>query len=180
MAKFMEQLPEALQRFIENQKIFFVATAAADGRINLSPKGLDALRIISPTEVVWLNLTGSGNETAAHLLAVNRITLMFCSFDEKPLILRLYGRAEVIHQNDSEWNKYYSMFPNTPGARQVFKMHIESLQTSCGFGVPLLEFTGHRDQLNKWAEAKGEEVLIAYQREKNAISIDGLETGLPT
>ena len=140
MAKFFDELNEFLIQFIEKQKLFFVATAAADGRINVSPKGYDSLVVLNPNRIVWLNLSGSGNETAAHLRAVNRMTLMFCSFEEKPLILRIYGTADTIHPRDKSWAELAQYFPDHPGARQIFNMSIDSAQTSCGYAVPFYEF----------------------------------------
>lgn len=164
---------------IERQKIFFVATAAKDGRVNLSPKGYDALRILGPKRLAWLNLTGSGNETAAHLLDSNRLTLMFCAFDDPPLILRLYGSANTIHRDESGWSDAYSHFEDFVGARQIFDMHIESIQTSCGFGVPKFEFIGQRSKLLESAEKRGSEGIAEYWEAKNRQSIDGKPTGMP-
>ena len=178
MAKFYDTLSHDLQEFIEAQKIFFTGTAATDGRINVSPKGMDALRVLSPDKLIWLNLTGSGNETAAHIRQVNRITLMWCAFDGKPLILRVYGKATAIHPKDAKWDEYLSQFNETAGARQVFEVHIESVQTSCGFAVPLMEYKEDRPILKDWAEKKGEAGVKEYWEQKNVTSIDGLETGI--
>ncbi|MEL6987628.1 MAG: pyridoxamine 5'-phosphate oxidase family protein [Bacteroidota bacterium] len=158
--------------------MFFVATADQDGRINLSPKGLDSLVVLDPSNVLWLNLTGSGNETAAHLLKVNRMTLMFCSFDEQPLILRLYGTSETFHNKDEEWSDLLSQFPNFLGARNIFKLNIDSVQTSCGFAVPEYTFKGQRSILKDWAEKKGDDGIKQYWKDKNVTSIDGLPTGI--
>lgn len=177
MAKFFDALSPELQSFIKEQHIFFVATAAADGRINLSPKGLaDTFVIINEKRVLWLNLTGSGNETAAHLLQNNRITIMFCSFEGKPLILRLYGTAKMYHERDSEFQEHKHLFPEIPGTRQIVDMTIESVQTSCGYAVPFMDFKEERQQLNAWAEKQGKERIENYWKEKNVKSIDGLET----
>lgn len=182
MAKFFEALSEELTAFIRRQKVFFVATAppGQEGRINLSPKGLDALRVLAPTRVAYLDLTGSGNETAAHLRndPSARITLMFCAFEGKPLILRLYGRGRVIAPDDADWPEVSRHFPALPGARQVIVIDVLSGQTSCGFGVPLYEYAGHRSLLTDWAEKKGEAGLKLYRAEKNARSIDGLPAKL--
>lgn len=178
MAKFYDTLSPTLQEFISSQKIFFVSTAAETGRINLSPKGMDSFRIVNENKVLWLNLTGSGNETAAHLLQVNRMTIMFCAFDGNPLILRLYGTARAIHTQDKDWDQYYAHFNVTAGARQIFEMHIESVQTSCGFAVPLMDYQEDRDILKNWAEKKGEKAIKEYWEEKNVTSIDGLPTGI--
>ncbi len=176
MAKQLPEIDSKLIAFIENQKVFFVATAATDGRINLSPKGMDTLRVLSPKKIVWLNLTGSGNETAAHLLKNNRMTIMFCSFEGKPLILRLYGKAKAYHERDSEFNEYAELFPKLPGTRQFFEMDVEMVQTSCGYEVPFMDFKEERTQLKDWAEKQGEERLENYKKEKNSFSIDGFET----
>ncbi len=178
MAKFYDTLSPELQEFVKEQKVFFTGTAAADGRINVSPKGMDSLRVLDGQKLIWLNLTGSGNETAAHIKQVNRITIMFCAFDGKPLILRIYGSATAIHPRDTLWEQYLSQFDETAGARQIFEVHIQSVQTSCGFAVPLMEYQEDRDILKKSAEKKGEEGIRKYWEEKNVISIDGLETGI--
>ena len=177
MAKFYTALTPELSTFINAQQMFFTASAAASGRINLSPKGLNTLRILGTQRVAYLDLTGSGAETAAHILADGRLTLMFCAFADAPLILRLYGRGRVVQQQASEWPALYAQFPPMPGARQIVVLEIESVQTSCGFGVPLYEFAGERDELVRWAEKKGEDGLRLYRAEKNRLSIDGLPTG---
>lgn len=179
MGKMLQELTPELQAFIEEQKIFFVGTAAADGRINVSPKGMDTLRVLESDKLIWLNLTGSGNETAAHLLKKNRMTIMFCSFEDKPLILRIYGKARIYHQVDAEFKKFISSFPEIAGSRQIIEMQIDSVQTSCGFAVPFFEFKAERTQLQSWAEKQGEKRLQNYRKEKNVVSIDGYETNLP-
>ena len=179
MAKQFREISDRLREFIEAQQLYFVATAARDGRVNVSPKGLDSLRVLSPTQVVWLNATGSGNETAAHVLDTPRMTLMFCSFVREPLILRLYGTARTVHDTDADWAELSALFPHMPGARNIFVLDIDLVQTSCGYGVPEFEFVTQRTMLDTWAEKKGEEGLVAYQQEKNRISIDGFHTGLP-
>lgn len=178
MAAFYDSLDEKLIKFIQQQKIFFVATAAAEGRVNLSPKGYDALKVLGPNRIVWLNLSGSGNETAAHILAVNRMTLMFCSFSGPPNIMRVYGSAKAIHPRDSEWSELISNFDELVGARQLFDVKVESVQTSCGFGVPLFEYEGDRDTLLKHAEKKGDVRRKSDWALKNNRSIDGLDTGI--
>ena len=175
---FYEELTPELKVFIEEQKMFFVATAPDDGRINLSPKGLDTLCVHSPKRLNWLNLTGSGNETAAHILENGRITVMFCSFSEKPWILRIYGRGRSIHQNDVDWDEMIQLFPDLPGARQIIDIQIDSVQTSCGFGVPQYKYAGGRGKLERWAEKKGERGIIEYWEKKNSMSIDGQPTGI--
>ncbi len=164
--------------FISQQKVFFVATAGTEGRVNLSPKGMDSLRVLSPNKLSWLNLTGSGNETAAHILEKNRITLMFCSFEGKPLILRIYGKATVFHPRDEEWEEQLKLFPEFPGSRQIFRVDIESVQTSCGYGVPLFNYVEDRQSLVKWAGGMKPDKLKEYQTKNNTISIDGQPTGL--
>ena len=178
MGKQYPSISEKLIDFIIRQQIFFVATAAADGRINLSPKGMDSLRIVTPNQVVWLNLTGSGNETAAHLLENDRMTLMFCAFGGDPKILRLYGHARCHYPDSSEWETHIGRFPSLPGARQIIVMEVDLVATSCGFGVPLFEYRGEREALREWAKKKGEEGLKAYWQDRNRISLDGKPTGI--
>ena len=156
--------------------MFFVATATADSRVNLSPKGMDTLRVLDANRVVWLNVTGSGNETAAHVQIDPRMTLMFCAFEGDALILRLYGKARVVHQNDADWRALYAQFQPLPGARQFFDMTVDLVQTSCGFGVPRYRFERQRDFLCEWAERKGEHGIRDYWRDKNQYTIDGLPT----
>lgn len=160
------------------QQMFFVATAARDGRVNVSPKGLDSLRVISPNRVVWLNGTGSGNETAAHLLDSPRMTIMFCAFDTKPLILRLYGNARSYQSGDEGWDEHIGRFPSMLGARNIFDLEVDMVQTSCGFGVPFFEYREQRPTMESWAANKGPDGLRAYQLKTNLVSIDGLPTGL--
>ena len=176
MSDLLNHIPLHLKQFIEKQHIFFVATAAENGRINLSPKGSDTFGVIEENKVVWLNLTGSGNETAAHLLKNNRMTIMFCAFDGKPLILRLYGTAKSYHPRDNEYEKYINLFPIIAGSRQVIEMHIDLVQTSCGYAVPLMDFKEERTILNKWAEKQGPDKIKQYWKDKNRKSIDGFET----
>ena len=175
MAQFNEISP-AIQEFIRNQKIFFVGTAAENGRVNVSPKGLDTFKVLDKNRVIWLSLTGSGNETAAHIAKVNRITIMFCSFEEPPLILRLYGTADIIHLKDEKWEEMISHFPHFEGRRQVFDVNVEMVQTSCGFGVPLLNYEGERDLLKDWGKKKTPDELLEYWEKKNTESIDGFPT----
>jgi hypothetical protein len=176
MGKRIESVSPELQDFIQNQKIFFVGTAASEGTVNISPKGTDSFRIISKNKIVWLNLTGSGNETAAHLLKNNRMTIMFCSFEAKPMILRLYGEAKIYHKRDAEFLEYFKLFPKNTGTRQIIAMDIDLAQTSCGFAVPLMDFKAERTTLNAWAEKKGTEGIEEYWKSKNTKSIDGFET----
>ncbi len=176
MAKTFPELSAQHIDFIAQQKMFTVATASADSRVNVSPKGMDTLRVVAPNRVVWLNLTGSGNESAAHVALNPRMTLMFCAFTGNALILRVYGIARVIHPRDRAWPELALMFPAFPGARQIFDLTVELVQTSCGFGVPLMLYEGDRDQLAKWAEAKGEQGVEEYWEQRNQRSIDGLAT----
>ncbi|MDH5326788.1 MAG: pyridoxamine 5'-phosphate oxidase family protein [Gammaproteobacteria bacterium] len=178
MAKFSDKLDGIHRDFIANQKMFFTSTAPVSGRINLSPKGMDSFRIIDDNTVAYLDVTGSGNETAAHLLENGRITVMFCSFDEKPLILRLYGHGESIPTHHATWKDYVDLFTLLPGTRQIILIHVDSVQTSCGYAVPRYDYTGERDTLERWAEKKGEAGIRDYWKEKNQTSIDGLKTGL--
>lgn len=169
-------LSDKLKTFIEHQKIFFVATAAADGRVNVSPKGMDSLRVVSGNRVVWLNLTGSGNETAAHVQEYPRMTILFAAFEGEPMILRLYGEARVVHRHDPEWEQLYSLFNPLPGARQIFDLAVDLVQTSCGMAVPLFAYGGEREQLKNWAVKKGNEGLKEYWQERNQLSLDGKPT----
>lgn len=175
MAQFFDHLETKHQNFIKKQKMYFVASAPSEGgRVNLSPKGLDTFRIINDTQVAYLDLSGSGNETAAHLLENGRLTFMFCSFDKQPLILRLYGKGRSIQKHSPEWGTTMLHFEELPGTRQVIVMDVESVQTSCGFAVPFYEFISERGTLVEYSEKKGEAGMVAYRKEKNHTSIDGL------
>jgi hypothetical protein len=178
MSEKFSELSPALIDFIVEQHIYFVGTAGAEGHVNVSPKGMDSLRILGPTAAIWLNMTGSGNETAAHVLENKRMTIMFCSFDRQPLILRLYGQAEVIHPRDADWDKLIARFPEYHGARQIFRLAIDLVQTSCGYAVPHCDYQGERVTLEKWAEKRGREGVQAYWAEKNTVSLDGQNTGI--
>ncbi|SEB24984.1 MULTISPECIES: pyridoxamine 5'-phosphate oxidase family protein [unclassified Mycobacterium] len=178
MAKQFPEITDRFSTFIAAQSIYFVATAASDGRVNLSPKGLDSLRVLRPNRVAWLNLTGSGNETSAHLLDNPRMTLMFCSFDREPLILRLYGTAREVQPKDPDWDELYREFPPHISARQIYDMTVDLVQTSCGFGVPLMSVESERVLLDTWAEKKGPEGVAEYWQQKNLSSIDGMPTKL--
>jgi hypothetical protein len=173
MGKQYDTISDKHKSFIEAQKIFFVATAAPEGRVNLSPKGMDSLRVVDANRVIWLNYTGSGNETAAHLVESPRMTLMFCSFEDEPKILRLYGTAREVQPGDTEWESLYTQFSPSVGARQIFDMNVDLVQTSCGFAVPFFEYQGEREMLKEWTEKKGEEGVRKYWRERNSISLDG-------
>jgi len=180
MAKQYSGLTDKLSAFIADQKIFFVGTAAEKGRVNISPKGMDSLRVINKNRVVWLNVTGSGNETSAHTQIVNRMTIMFCSFSGNPMTLRLYGKSREITSTDEEWNELYSLFTPIPGSRQIFDLDIELVQTSCGMGVPLFDYSDDRDLLNNWAIKRGEDGIKKYWEESNQLSIDGFPTNIVT
>lgn len=166
--------------FIQAQPMFFVATAAADGRVNMSPKGLDSLRIIDSNHISWLNLSGSGNETAAHVRSHPRMTLMFCSMSDKALILRVYGQAKVLHPRDNDWPSAVEQFPEMAGSRQVFNLTIDLVQTSCGTGVPVMQFERTRadTELLPFYAEMGPEGVQAYWAKKNTQSIDGEDTGI--
>lgn len=176
MAKIVEEISTDLKEFIARQKVFFVGTAAQTGTVNISPKGMDTFRVVDSKKIVWLNLTGSGNETAAHLVKNNRMTIMFCAFEGKPLILRLYGQSNIFHHDDKEFMQYINLFPTISGSRQIIEMHIDKVQTSCGFAVPLMDFKEERTMLQSWSDKQGKGRIEAYWKEKNAVSIDGFET----
>jgi hypothetical protein len=176
LSKLYKELDDKLQEFIAVQKIFFVGTAGSEGHVNVSPKGMDSLRILNANKLIWLNLTGSGNETAAHTLEQPRMTLMFCSFEGKPLILRVYGKARAIHPRDEEWDDWISLFPEYPGSRQIFLLDIDLIQTSCGFAVPNYEYKEDRGELIYWTEKIGDEGVKNYWKENNQTSIDGKPT----
>ncbi|MCG8613431.1 MAG: pyridoxamine 5'-phosphate oxidase family protein [Pseudomonadales bacterium] len=178
MGQQYSELSEKHITFISQQKIFFVGTATGDSRVNVSPKGMDSFKIIDDKCLVWLNVTGSGNETAAHVQVDPRMTIMFTAFEGSPMILRIYGTAEAIHQNDENWDELYSLFNPLPGARQIFKVSIEMVQTSCGMAVPYFDYSGERNQLKEWAEKKGNEGIREYWTNKNQESIDGIPTNI--
>ena len=175
--RYDEMRPDHIA-FIEQQKLFFVGTAANDGTINVSPKGWDSLRILGPSHIAWLNITGSGNETAAHLAQNERMTMMFCAFDGNPKILRLYGKAVAVHPRDEKWDELAKLFKPHKSARQYVEFKIDLVQTSCGFGVPFYDFVGERDNMDRWLASKGEEDIEDYWREKNLVSVDGLPSHL--
>lgn len=178
MAEHFDALSDKHIGFIEDQHIYFVGTAGAEGRVNVSPKGMDSFRVVDHRKVAWLNLTGSGNESAAHVLENRRMTVMFCSFSKQPLILRLYGQARAVHPRDSDWGELAGLFPHNTGARQVFELNIELVQTSCGYAVPYYEFGGERPTLAKWADNHGRDGVEQYWKDKNTLSLDGKETGI--
>ncbi|MEP7284137.1 MAG: pyridoxamine 5'-phosphate oxidase family protein [Chloroflexota bacterium] len=178
MAKVHDLITDDLQAFIKAQHLFFVGSAPMDatGHVNISPKGQDCFRILSPHQVAYLDLTGSGNETSAHLYENGRITFMFCAFDGPPNILRLYGTGRTVLLDSTEWADLSALFPAIPGARQIIVADISRVQTSCGFAVPLYDYMSERETLIKWAETKGNDGLTAYRQEKNSQSIDALPT----
>lgn len=178
MARQFDALDGAHCDFIKAQHIYFVGTAARDGRVNVSPKGTDSLHIAGPNRILWANLTGSGNETAGHLRDINRMTLMWCSFEKRPLILRCYGSARAIHPRDDDWAEAIAIFGEIPGLRQVFDMSVEMVQTSCGYAVPFMDYREDRQVLRHWSLDKGEDGLRDYWAEKNRSTLDGLPTGI--
>lgn len=174
------KLNGTLRAFIEAQQMFFVATADTDGRVNVSPKGLDTLRIMDDNRIVWLSLSGSGNETAAHVQATGRMTLMFCAFTGDALIVRVYGQARVLHPRDADWSAFVDLFPKQAGSRQIFDLQIDLVQTSCGTGVPVMTFERSRGEteLEPYYAAMGEDGVRDYWARKNAQTIDGKSTGI--
>ena len=180
MGKLYDSISPAHKEFMEKQHIFFVATAplSADGRINLSPKGFDCFKVLSDHQVAYMDLISSGNETSAHTLENGRITVMFCSFDTTPNILRLYGKGFAVLKESADWEKYSSHFLIYPSTRQIIVMNVEMVQTSCGFGVPLYNYWGERDIHFEWAEKKGPDGLNEYVEKNNLVSLDGLPTDI--
>lgn len=178
MAKQFPEIEDAHRAFIEAQPLFFTGTAAAAGRVNVSPKGMDSLRILTPNRLIWRNLTGSGNESAAHVADIPRMTLMWCSFTTRPLILRVYGSARAVHRGDADWTALDAHFAPDFAARQIFDVAVEMVQTSCGYAVPFMDNPRPRDTLAKWAGDKGEVGIKAYWAEKNTLTLDGVATGI--
>lgn len=180
MGKFTTSLKTAHKKFIQDQHIFFVATAplSGEGRVNLSPKGLDCFRVLDDHRVAYMDLISSGNETSAHTLENGRITFMFCSFTDKPNILRLYGKGFTVLPGSDAWDLYAKDFTIYPSTRQIIVAEIDLVQTSCGFGVPQFEYAGERDVHFEWAEKQGAEGLVAYMQEKNLLSLDALPSNL--
>jgi hypothetical protein len=182
MAKVYETIIPEVAEFISKQHIFFVATAplSAEGHINLSPKGMDCFRIIGHNRVGYIDLTGSGNETSAHLAENGRVTFMFCSFEGAPNIVRLYGTGTTVLPGSDEWAALHPRFPAHMSARQIIVADVHRVSTSCGYSLPLMDFRAERDTLTRYWDVKGADALPDYQREKNAASIDGLPTPLGT
>ena len=181
MAKQFAHIEPAHAAFIAQQHVFFTASAAATGRVNVSPRGTDAFRVLDPNSVAYLDQTGSGNETAAHLRASGRLTVMFCGFEAAPMILRLYGQGRSLPRGTPEYDALLAAaYDNqeTPGARQIIRLEIDLVQTSCGYGVPLFDYKQDRPTLRRWAENKGEAAVAAYRHQKNVLSLDGFETGV--
>lgn len=180
MAKRYDRITPTLQSFIEAQPLFFVATAplSEQGHVNLSPKGYDTFRILTANQVAYLDLTGSGNETSAHLAENGRITFMFCAFRGTPQILRLYGKGETVLPGAERWEELVAHFPSYPGIRQIILASIDLVHTSCGYGVPLMELQKDRETLTRWATSQGEEGLVDYRGANNSESLDGLPTPL--
>ncbi|WP_411993720.1 pyridoxamine 5'-phosphate oxidase family protein [Agarivorans sp. DSG3-1] len=173
--QFSAMIPPHVE-FIEQQQMFFVATAAPSGKVNLSPKGMDSFRVLNKHQVVWLNYTGSGNETAAHVSQDPRMTIMFCAFEGKPVILRLYGQATAIHRGDECWQSYSQLFSNLNGARQLYLLDIDMVQSSCGMSVPFYDYVAPREELSQWADKQGEKGIEQYWAKKNQQSLDGVDT----
>lgn len=174
MGRVYDDISEEQALWIGEQPMFFVATAAPGAHVNVSPRGLDTFRVLGPRRVAWLDLTGSGIETVAHLRADGRITLMFCAFDGLPKILRLYGQGRVLEPGDAGYDELRSRFPDLPGERAIIDVSVGRIADSCGFGVPRMDFVGPRDQILASADRKGPEKIAEYQALKNARSIDGL------
>lgn len=180
MGKFFASIADHHKVFIEKQKIFFVASAplSRDGHVNLSPKGMDSFRVLTPNRVAYLDIISSGNETSAHCLENGRITFMMCSFEGPPNILRLYGHGQTVLPKDPEWEKLSILFAIPISARQIILADIHKVQTSCGYAVPLYNYEGERDIHQKWSENKGKDGLQEYMLTNNLISLDGLPTKL--
>lgn len=180
MGKLFDHITDELQTFIEKQHMFFVATAplSGEGHVNLSPKGMDSFRVLSPNRVAYMDMTGSGNETSAHIAENGRITFMFCAFEGSPQIVRLYGAGRTVLPTSAEWEALAPNFTLHLGTRQIIVTDIHRVTTACGYAVPLFEYRSERETLVKYWEAKGEAAVPDYQRTKNITSIDGLPTPL--
>jgi len=180
MASKQEELNQSYIDFIKEQPLFFVATADTDGYVNVSPKRLDSLRVLNNKELLWLSVSGSSNETAAHVRATGRMTMMFCAFSGKPLILRVYGTATAFHAHDAQWQELMQCFPDYPGTRNIFKLNIELVTMSCGTGVPQMQVVHNRadTDLLPWYDSLGAEGMEQFWRKKNVQSLNGKPTGL--
>lgn len=176
MGKLFTELQPEHEEFIRKQRVFFVGTAplSEDGHVNISPKGYDVFRILSPTEVAYLDLTGSGNETSSHISENGRITFMFTALEGPPMILRLYGQGQTILPGTAEWDKIACHFDNFPGIRQIIRARVTAVKTSCGYSVPFFDYAGERETLKQWSLTKGEEGLVSYREDHNTMSMDGL------
>jgi hypothetical protein len=181
MGKLFDEITPALADWLSQQRVFIVATAplAAEGLINCSPKGMDSFRVLGPREVAYLDLTGSGIETVAHLRENRRIVFMFCAFAGPPKIVRLHGTGEVITTGSPDYPTLQALFPDYPGGRAILRVRLMRISDSCGYAVPRYDYVGERDTLVRWAESKGTDGLIRYRDEKNTHSLDGLP-GLET
>ena len=182
MGRFYDHIPEQLVEWLEAQPVFFVASAplGEDGHVNVSPKGGDTFRVLDASTVAYLDLTGSGAETTAHLRENGRLTIMFCAFDGKPNIVRLFGQAKTVLPGHADFDNLATQFPANPGTRGVVHLVVEKVGTSCGYGVPLMQLVGPRTILDEWAERKTHDEMSAYRATKNASSIDGLPAFDPT
>jgi pyridoxamine 5'-phosphate oxidase-like protein len=178
VAKQFDKLEADHQNFIGEQHMFFTGSAAAEGLVNVSPKGMDSLHIAGENRIIWLNLTGSGNETAGHILENPRVTLMWCSFTTRPLILRVYGTARAINPGDDEWDALAAHFPPHRGARQIFDMQVDLVQTSCGWAVPFMDFNRERDTMQKFIDGKTDDEFRELWVKNNAVTLDGKPTGV--
>jgi hypothetical protein len=176
MGTLYEEIDEQVTGFLRDQRMFFVATApaGAEGHVNLSPKGLEAFRVLGPRRVGYVDYNGSGVETIAHLRENGRIVLMFCAFEGPPKIMRLHGKGRAVGPEEPEFTELLSSFSPLLAVRSIIVADISRIASSCGFGVPLYDYLGERDHAMKWAERKGEDGIASYQHEKNARSIDGL------
>ena len=176
MSKEYTEIDEPIRRWVERQQMFFVATAplSGAGHVNCSPKGLDTLRILGPRQVAYLDLGGSGIETVAHVRENGRIVIMLCAFDGPPKIFRFYGRGSVVEPHDPRFDDLLARFPAQSSVRNIVLVDVERIADSCGYGVPMYEFRRHRDSMDNWVRARTEADILAYRREKNAASLDGL------